>query len=362
MDDIARKSEEFAARLAEIEKKLSDSSTLDDRAVYNELMREHARLKELLHKCDILKRLEDDIREHEKMLTDESEKEDFKALVKEEMRRLEEKREKTEKEIIHLLVPPDKNDDRNTIVEIRAGTGGEEASLFAANLFRMYSRYAERMRWKLSTLSGHPTELGGLREIIFSVEGKEAYKRFQYESGIHRVQRVPTTESSGRIHTSAVTVAVMPEAEPVEVRIDPKEIRVDIFRASGPGGQSVNTMDSAVRITHLPTNIMVQCQDEKSQHRNKEKAMRHLRAKLLKIKEQEEREKISSDRRSQIGSGDRSEKIRTYNFPQNRVTDHRINLSLHKLDQVLDGDLDEIVEGLIDDDFEKKLREQIETA
>jgi len=256
-----------------------------------------------------------------------------------------------------LLLPADADDQKNVILEIRAGTGGEEAALFAADLFRMYGKYAERQGWRVEFLESHPTGIGGFKEIIASIEGRGVYSKLKYESGTHRVQRVPVTESQGRIHTSAVTVAILPEAEEVEVDINPEELRIDVFRSSGPGGQSVNTTDSAVRVTHLPTGIVISCQDEKSQHKNRAKALRVLRARLLDIAKHEQQEKISRERRSQIGTGDRSERIRTYNFPQGRVTDHRINLTLYKLGSILDGELDEVLEALQQADQAERLKE-----
>jgi peptide chain release factor 1 len=252
-----------------------------------------------------------------------------------------------EQELTWLLIPKDPNDKRNTVLEIRAGTGGEEAGLFAADLFKMYNKYVEGLGWKVEVLSKHVTGVGGLKEVIALVNGKGAYSRLKYESGTHRVQRVPVTESQGRIHTSAVTVAVLPEAEEVDVKIDAEDIRVDVFRSTGPGGQSVNTTDSAVRLTHLPTGLVVTCQDEKSQHKNKAKAMKVLRARLYERKVSEQNEKISADRKSQVGTGDRSERIRTYNFPQSRVTDHRVGLTLYKLEGILEGDLGEIIDALV---------------
>jgi len=246
-----------------------------------------------------------------------------------------------------LLIPRDPNDDRNVIVEIRAGTGGEEASLFAADLFRMYSRYAESRGWRVDVLSSSASGMGGYKEIICSVDGEGAYSRLKFEGGVHRVQRVPATEAQGRIHTSAVTVAVLPEADEVEVEIDDKDLRIDVFRSSGPGGQSVNTTDSAVRVTHLPTGLVVSCQDEKSQHKNKAKALKVLRARLLERAEQEQAASVAANRKAMVGSGDRSERIRTYNFPQNRLTDHRINLTLHSLDRVIEGDLEAVVSPLV---------------
>lgn len=271
---------------------------------------------------------------------------EMRGLAEEEISRLNSQRQELEARLRELLVPKDPHDEKNVSLEIRAGTGGEEAALFAADLFRMYCRYAERRAWKVDVVDSHPTGVGGFKEIIALVEGRGVYSRLKYESGVHRVQRVPVTESQGRIHTSAVTVAILPEAEDVEVHLDPAEIRIDVFRSSGPGGQSVNTTDSAVRVTHLPTGLVVCCQDEKSQHKNRAKALRVLKARLLDRILEEQRRAISQQRRSQVGTGDRSERIRTYNFPQGRVTDHRIGLTLYRLSEVLDGDLDELVEAL----------------
>ncbi|TMA39304.1 MAG: peptide chain release factor 1, partial [Deltaproteobacteria bacterium] len=272
--------------------------------------------------------------------------EELRELARGELPALERRLEELEATLKRLLVPRDPNDDRNVVVEIRAGTGGEEASLFGAELFRMYSRYAERQGWRVEVLSSSPTGLGGFKEVIALVQGKGAYSRLKFEGGVHRVQRVPVTETQGRIHTSAVTVAVLPEAEDVEVELADKELRIDVFRSSGPGGQSVNTTDSAVRVTHLPTGLVVTCQDEKSQHKNKAKALKILRARLLERARHEQQSEIAASRRAMVGSGDRSEKIRTYNFPQSRVTDHRANLTLHTLERVLDGELDAIIDAL----------------
>jgi peptide chain release factor 1 len=271
----------------------------------------------------------------------------MRELAKGELEELEPRIESLDQELRMLLIPKDPNDEKNIVLEIRAGTGGEEAALFAGDLFRMYSKYAEQKRWNVEIMSQNPIGIGGFKEIIALVEGKGVYSRLKFESGVHRVQRVPVTEASGRIHTSAVTVAVLPEAEEVDIDIDPNELRIDVYRSSGPGGQSVNTTDSAVRITHIPTGIVVSCQDEKSQHKNKAKALKILRARLLDKAQSEQRQAIAQDRKNQVGSGDRSERIRTYNFPQSRVTDHRINLTLYALDSVLEGKLDEVIEPLI---------------
>src|SRR6185295_4624281 len=271
----------------------------------------------------------------------------IRDLAKEEVAVLRARKEDLENKLKVLILPKDPNDAKNVIVEIRAGTGGDEASLFAAELFRMYSRYAESRGWRVDILSSSPTGLGGFKEIIASIEGQGAYSRLKFEGGVHRVQRVPQTEGSGRIHTSAVTIAVLPEADEVDVVIDDKDLKIDVFRSSGPGGQSVNTTDSAVRVTHLPTNLVVTCQDEKSQHKNKAKALKILRARPLERAQEEQQSEIAANRRSMVGSGDRSERIRTYNFPQSRVTDHRINLTLHALDRMLEGGIDPLVDALV---------------
>jgi peptide chain release factor 1 len=285
-----------------------------------------------------------DIKDHESMLEDPDP--EIRNLVKDELAVLQGEQERLEQQIKTLFVPKDPNDERDVILEIRAGTGGDEATLFAADLFRMYSRYAEEKHWTLEILSIHETGIGGIKEVIASIKGSGVFSRFKYESGVHRVQRVPATEASGRIHTSAVTVAVLPEAEEVDVDIEPTDLRIDTYRSSGAGGQHVNKTESAVRITHIPTGIVVSCQDEKSQHKNKAKAMRVLRSRILqKMQEDKERE-IASQRRSQVGTGDRSERIRTYNFPQGRVTDHRINFTLHRLPQILEGEIDELIDEL----------------
>lgn len=290
------------------------------------------------------------------MLDEGIEEDDFRHMVEEELAEQRSRKEQLDNELPVLLLPRDPNDDKNVIVEIRGGVGGEEAALFAGDLFRMYSRYAEAQGWRVSILDSNPTEIGGFKEISFAVEGNGAYSKLKYESGTHRVQRVPVTESGGRIHTSAVTVAVLPEADEVDVDIKAEELRIDTYRAGGAGGQYVNKTESAIRITHLPTGIVVQCQDEKSQLKNKEKAMRVLRARVLEQAQQQQADAIAADRKSQVGSGDRSERIRTYNFPQGRVTDHRIGLTLHKLDFVLNGQLDELLNGLITADQAERLK------
>ena len=287
------------------------------------------------------------IQENEELISDSEMDKELKELAEEEIKESKQKIEAINEELKILLLPKDPNDDKSVIVEIRGGAGGEEAALFAGDLFRMYSMYAEANRWKTEILSSNPTDIGGFKEISFSIDGAGAYSKLKFESGVHRVQRIPSTESGGRIHTSTVTVAVLPEVEDVEVNIDANDLRIDVFRAGGPGGQCVNTTDSAVRITHLSTGLVVSCQDEKSQHKNKDKAMKILRSRLYDLVQSQQHEQIAQERKSQVGTGDRSERIRTYNYPQGRVTDHRIGLTLHRLDAVLNGDLDEIINALI---------------
>jgi peptide chain release factor 1 len=331
-------------RFSEIEKRLSDPEIVNDRQVYQDLNREHADLNKIVSVYREFKEILKGIEESTELLQDSDP--EIKNLAQDELVDLNLKKDRLEDDLKELLLPKDPNDEKNVIVEIRAGTGGEEAALFAGDLFRMYSRYAENHHWKVEVMTQHATGVGGIKEIIAMIHGKGAYSEFKYESGIHRVQRVPTTEAQGRIHTSAVTVAVLPEAEDVDVQIDPSELKIDVYRSTGPGGQSVNTTDSAVRITHLPTGLVVTCQDEKSQLKNKSKALKVLRARLLDKIAQEQNEKRSEERKSQVGSGDRSGRIRTYNFPQGRVTDHRIGLTLYKLDGILEGDLSELINEL----------------
>jgi peptide chain release factor 1 len=346
------------ARLAEIEAQLADPATAARPDRLRQLLREHAALRRLSQKAERYFQLCRDAREHRDLIDAPGSDPDLAALAREELGAIERQLPAAEKALLVALIPPDPSESRSAIVEIRAGTGGEEAALFAADLFRMYSRHAEDSGWKVSVIDASPSEIGGYKEIIFSVAGENVYGRLQFESGGHRVQRVPATESQGRIHTSAATVAVFPEAEPEDdVAISPEDLRVDIFRSSGPGGQSVNTTDSAVRITHLPTGIMVRCQEEKSQHRNRERALSLLKARLLDAKRRAEEAKMGSRRRSLIGSGDRSEKIRTYNFPQNRLTDHRINLTLYDLDRIVEGHLSEVLDALRENDQDWRLQQ-----
>lgn len=321
--------------------------------------REHARLREILGAHDTLQKVRGQIIDNEAMLHGEEGGDDleFREMVEDELTRLSERESELVKKLQLLLVPPDPNDDRNIIIEIRAGTGGEEAALFAGDLLRMYTRYAEQRGWRLEHLDMSSAERGGVKDVVFSLQGELVYRYMRHESGVHRVQRVPVTESSGRIHTSAATVAVLPEAEEVEIDLPAEDIRIDVYRSSGPGGQSVNTTDSAVRITHIPTGVVVTCQDEKSQHKNKAKALRILRARILEMLQQQEHEKQSAERRTQVGSGDRSERIRTYNFPQNRVTDHRIHLTLHSLDRVMEGEIDPIIDALVEHTLQERLKE-----
>lgn len=332
-------------RFLEVEKRLSDPDIIQNRERYQKYTREHADLSKIVTVYRKYKKILMELDESMELLKDKDP--DIKEMARDEVEALTLERDNLEDDLKKLLLPKDPNDDKNVIIEIRAGTGGEEAALFVSDLFRMYNKYAEFKNWKVEVLSHHPTGIGGLKEIIAMIHGKGAYSFLKYESGIHRVQRVPETETQGRIHTSAVTVAVLPEAEDVEVHIDPGEIKVDVFRSTGPGGQSVNTTDSAVRITHLPTGLVVTCQDEKSQLKNKNKAMKVLRARILDRVTSEQDEKRSQERKSQIGDGDRSGRIRTYNFPQGRVTDHRIGLTLYKLEYILQGEIDEIIEALI---------------
>ncbi len=338
------KLEELEVRFKEVESLLSDSTIIADREKYLNLSKEHASLTDIVKVYRELKKVDDEIEGNTELLEDGDS--ELKELAKSELKVLQEQKSDLEKNLKLLLLPKDPNDEKNVLLEIRAGTGGEEAALFAASLFRLYSKYAEKKRWKIEIMSQSRTGIGGFKEIIALIEGKGAYSRLRYESGVHRVQRVPETEASGRIHTSAVTVAVLPEADEVDMHVNPKDLKVDVFRSSGPGGQSVNTTDSAVRMTHIPTGLVVSCQDEKSQHKNKAKALKVLMARLFDLKQSEQMAEMAKERKDQVGTGDRSERIRTYNFPQTRVTDHRVGLTLHKLNEVMEGELDEIIDTL----------------
>jgi peptide chain release factor 1 len=357
LDSITfQKLKDIEARYDAVEVQMSDPAVVQDPAAYQKLAKESKEIAPIVERYRTYKGTLAELTKVQEMARAESDPE-LRELAHEEVRALESRRDALDAEIPPLLVPKDPNDEKNVLLEIRAGTGGDEAALFAAEVFRMYSRYAERHGWKIDVVSVNRTGQGGIKEVIAIVEGDRVYSKLRFESGVHRVQRVPATEASGRIHTSAVTVAVLPEAEEVDVKIDPKDLRVDTFCSSGPGGQSVNTTYSAVRITHLPTNTVVSCQDEKSQIKNREKAMKVLRARLYEVALEEQQKAIASDRRSQVGTGDRSEKIRTYNFNQARVTDHRIGLTLHRLQEVLDGELDEILNSLVAHHQAEKLRE-----
>lgn len=343
-------------KLADLEGRLSDPSLVNNQQKYQKAVKEHAHLSRLAELIRSYSDLEQQIKDNRFLLNDEKEDPELREMAELELEELVERFEELKNDIQLFLLPKDPNDDKNIFLEIRAGTGGDEAALFVGDLFRMYSRYAESMNWRVETMSSSPLGIGGFKEIIAMISGDQVYSKLKFESGVHRVQRVPETEAQGRIHTSAVTVAILPEADEVDVDIDMNELKIDVYRSSGPGGQSVNTTDSAVRITHLPTGLVVICQDEKSQHKNKAKALTVLRARLLDQLEQEQHDKISKDRKSQVGSGDRSERIRTYNFPQGRLTDHRINLTLYKLEAIMDGKLDEVIMPLTVCDQEEKLK------
>jgi peptide chain release factor 1 len=345
------KLESVAQRSEELTKLLGDPAVLADREMLRRYAKEQADLRPVVTAYQEYRKLQQELRDNQELLDSEAQDSEFAALIKEEVAALTARLDTLEAELRSFLLPRDPNDERGVIIEIRAGTGGDEAGLFAADLFRMYNRYADSQRWRVEIMNASPTEAGGFKEVIASIEGKDVYSKLKFESGTHRVQRVPATEAQGRIHTSAVTVAILPEAEEVEVDIDPADLRIDVFRSSGPGGQSVNTTDSAVRVTYEPKDrkdlrIVVTCQDEKSQHKNRAKALKVLRARLMDILEGEHQAQLSEQRRAQIGSGDRSERIRTYNFPQSRLTDHRIQLTLYKLEEIMAGKLDEVVEAL----------------
>lgn len=347
----------FRRRYAELEQLLGSSEVYQDPRKAAECSREHLKIKSILELEDRLNAISEEIRGSRELLDEGDLDDEMRELALEELAQLEREQESKEKALLLAMVPPDPSDDRNTVMEIRGGAGGDEASIFAADLYRMYCRYAESKGWQIENLGSNPSESGGFREVSFLVKGEQVFKRMKFESGVHRVQRIPVTETNGRIHTSTATVAVLPEAEEVDVEIAPSDLEITVCRASGPGGQSVNTTDSAVQVLHRPTGMIVTCADEKSQHKNKSKALMVLRSRLLQRKQEEERAKYAAQRKQQVGSGDRSERIRTYNFPQSRVTDHRIGLTLHSLDQVMEGEIDEIVLALENADIELKLQE-----
>lgn len=349
----------FDKRYNELEKRMYEPDVVSDPDRYREVMREYASIEPVVKKYREYQSAQQTIEDSLMILDDASSDEELRELASIELDDAKRKLPELEEELKILLLPKDPNDERNVIVEIRGGTGGEESSLFAYDLYRMYSMYAERRGYKLEVINLNETGLGGYKEVSFIVSGDGAYSRFKFESGTHRVQRVPKTESSGRIHTSAATVAVLPEADDVEIDINPNDLEIDTFRSSGAGGQHINKTSSAIRITHKPTGMVVECQDERSQYKNKDKAMKVLKSRLLKIEQDKQHEAIASDRRSQVGSGDRSEKIRTYNYPQSRVTDHRIGLTLYKLDEIMNGDLDEIIDALVTAQRAEQLKEQM---
>ncbi|NMC27179.1 MAG: peptide chain release factor 1 [Syntrophomonadaceae bacterium] len=353
---MLQKLESLDNKYNELNDLLSDPAIIADQSRYQKYAKAHSELSAVVGVYRELKAALQGIEDARSMLKEDPD-EEFKAMLMAEIEELEAKQEQLEQRLKILLLPTDPNDEKSVIMEIRAGTGGEEAALFAADLFRMYSRYAEQQGWKIDIMDSHFTELGGIKELIFVVDGQGAYSKLKYESGVHRVQRIPSTESGGRIHTSAATVAVLPEAEEVEVDINENDLKIDVYCASGPGGQCVNTTQSAVRITHLPTGLVVTCQDEKSQHKNKAQALRVMRSRLKELMEEEKNQETAGARKSQVGTGDRSERIRTYNFPQGRVSDHRINLTLHKLDQILEGQLGEIIDALMANDQAERLKQ-----
>ena len=340
----------------ELSRKVSDPDVIARQKEWQRLMKEMSDLEPIVKEYTAYKKAKEELEEAKEILELEDD-EELREMAREELKSNEAAIEQYTESLKILLLPKDPNDDKNVILEVRAGTGGDEAALFGSDLLRMYLRYAERMRWKTELIESNETEIGGVKEAVLLIKGKGAYSRLKYESGVHRVQRVPETESGGRVHTSAASIAVMPEVDDVEVNLDPNDVRVDVYRASGNGGQCVNTTDSAVRLTHIPTGLVVTCQDEKWQIKNKDKAFKVLKARLYDLMQQEQNDKIAAERKSQIGSGDRSERIRTYNFPQSRITDHRINLTLYKLDSFLDGDLDEVIDALITEDQAEKMRE-----
>jgi peptide chain release factor 1 len=338
------KLQELEKRYIALEKRLSDPEVLKDQQEYQALAREHHDTGQVVQVYRKYREISQQISDNRELLKDADH--DIRELAQEELRELEQESEKLREELKVLLLPKDPNDEKNVFLEVRAGTGGDEAALFAADIFRMYCRYAEARRWKVEIMSIHETGIGGIKEVIALISGDKVFSRLKYESGNHRVQRVPETETQGRIHTSAITVAVLPEADEVDIEIDPSDLRIDVYRASGAGGQHVNKTESAVRITHLPTNLVVQCQDERSQHKNRAKAMKVLAARLLDLKQAEQQDQVSAERRTMVGSGDRSERIRTYNFPQGRVTDHRIGLTLYRLESIMQGEIDELLDAV----------------
>lgn len=342
-------------RYDEINMKLSDPTVIANQDEYRKLMKEHSELEEIVAKYREYKKVSKNIEDTQEMLNDKALDKDLREMAEVELEESQEQFDSLKKEIKILLLPKDPNDDKSVIVEIRGGAGGEEAALFASDLYRMYTRYAERNRWSYELLDSNPTEIGGFKEVVFSIEAKGAYSKLKFESGVHRVQRIPSTESGGRIHTSTVTVAVLPEVEDVDVDINPADLKIDTYRASGAGGQHINKTESAIRITHLPSGIVVTCQDQRSQHKNKDKAMAILRSKLYEIAQEQQHSEVAQARRSQVGTGDRSEKIRTYNFPQSRITDHRIGFTAYNMEQVLDGDMEDIIDALVTADQTERL-------
>lgn len=344
----------------ELAQRISDPEVIADQDTWRKLCKEHSDMTPIVEKYKEYKANKETIEDAKVMMDDPETDKDFKEMLVEESKQAKENIERIEEELKILLLPKDPNDDKNVIVEIRGGAGGDEAALFAGDLFRMYSMYADSKRWKTEVLNLNEIGIGGIKEVTFMIEGEGAYSRLKFESGVHRVQRVPETESGGRIHTSTVTVAVLPEVDDVEVEINPEDLQIDTYRSSGAGGQHVNKTESAIRITHIPTGIVVACQDERSQHKNREAAMKMLRSRLYDKMEQERNASIAADRKSQVGTGDRSERIRTYNFPQGRMTDHRIGLTLYKLEQIMNGDLDEIIDALVTTDQSEKLKAQAE--
>ncbi|NLC66038.1 MAG: peptide chain release factor 1 [Clostridium sp.] len=339
----------------ELTMRISDPSVIADTENWQKLVKEHSDLQHIVEEYREYKRVKEELDDNLEMLESENDQE-MREMFNDDIRKLRPEMEQIERNLELLLLPKDPNDNKNVFVEVRAGAGGDEAALFAHSLFRMYSKYAENQNWGVEIMSMNSTDIGGLKEVVFMIKGDGAYSRLKYESGVHRVQRVPDTENSGRVHTSTVTVAVLPEVDDVDIDISPNDIRVDVYRSSGNGGQSVNTTDSAVRITHLETGVVVSCQDEKSQHKNKDKAMKILKSRLFDLAEEERSKGISDERKSQVGTGDRSERIRTYNFPQGRITDHRINTTIHKMDTFLDGDIEEMISALANFDQTEKLK------